>query len=134
MFVFEEVITCSAEAKTQLSQYACNFPPNHKGGLVAKYELRPPGCCICPSTKLVVGLMNSQCYGDNPFSSNLSLLSLEGPKKNETDFIILFYRGVFKKLCLCFFLFVLFFLVRGVGCAPLISRSLSLSLLPPETE
>lgn len=58
MFVFEEVITCSAEAKTQLSQYACNLPPNHKGGLVAKYERRPPGRRICPSTKLVVGLMN----------------------------------------------------------------------------
>lgn len=108
MFVFEEVITCSAEAKTQLSQYACNFPPNHKGGLMAKYELCPLGCRICPSTKLVVGLMNSQCYRDNPFSSNLSLRSLGGPKKNETDFIILFYRGgVFKPLR--FFLFGFFF-------------------------
>uniref|UniRef100_A0A672H721 Zinc finger protein 521 n=1 Tax=Salarias fasciatus TaxID=181472 RepID=A0A672H721_SALFA len=47
--------------KTPLSQYACISPPNHRGGLVAKYELRPRGGRICPSTKLVVGLMNSQC-------------------------------------------------------------------------
>lgn len=61
MLVFEEVITYSAEAKTRASQYACISLPNHRGGLVAKYELRPLGDCICPSTKLVVGLMNSQC-------------------------------------------------------------------------
>lgn len=81
MFVFEEVITYSAEAKTQLSQYACISPPNHRGGLMAKYELCPLGYRICPSTKLVVGLMNSQCSRDNPFSSNLSPRSLEGLKK-----------------------------------------------------
>lgn len=61
MLVFEEVITCSAEAKTQLSQYACISSPNHRGGLMAKYEPAPLGDHICPSTKLVVGLMNSQC-------------------------------------------------------------------------
>lgn len=134
MFVSEEVITCGVEAKTQLSQYACNFPPNHRGGLVAKYELRPRGCRICPSTKLVAGFMNSQCYRDNPFSGNLSLLSLEVPKKNETDFMILFYcGGVFKKLFL--YVFVCLFILFGGGhmrCAPLISRSPS--PLPPETE
>lgn len=61
MLVFEEVITYSAEAKTELSQYACISLPNHRGGLVAKYELCPLGDHICPSTKLVVGLMNLQC-------------------------------------------------------------------------
>lgn len=60
MLIFEEVITCSAETKTQLSQYARISSPNRKGGLVAKYELRPRGAHICPSTKLAVGLMNLQ--------------------------------------------------------------------------
>uniref|UniRef100_A0A8D3C432 Zinc finger protein 521 n=1 Tax=Scophthalmus maximus TaxID=52904 RepID=A0A8D3C432_SCOMX len=49
------------QTELQLSQYACISPPNHRGGLVAKYELCPLGDHICPSTKLVVGLMNSQC-------------------------------------------------------------------------
>lgn len=107
MFVFEEVITCSAEAKTQLSQYACNFPPNHKGGLMAKYELCPLGRRICPSTKLVVGLMNSQCYRDNPFSSNLSLRSLGGPKKMKPTLLYYFTGRCFQATpfvsFLCFF-------------------------------
>lgn len=108
MFVFEEVITCSAEAKTQFSQYACNFPPNHKGGLMAKYELCPLGRRICPSTKLVVGLMNSQCYRDNPFSSNLSLRSLGGPKKMKPTLLYYFTAVVFSSRSVSFF-FVFFF-------------------------
>uniref|UniRef100_A0A8C2WJV9 C2H2-type domain-containing protein n=1 Tax=Cyclopterus lumpus TaxID=8103 RepID=A0A8C2WJV9_CYCLU len=48
------------QTELQLSQYARISPPNHRGGLMAKYELCPPGDRICPSTKLVVGLMNSQ--------------------------------------------------------------------------
>lgn len=52
MFVFEEVITYSAEAKTQLSQYACISPPNHRGGLMAKYELCPLGDSYLPFNKV----------------------------------------------------------------------------------
>lgn len=120
MFVFEEVITCSAEAKTQLSQYACNFPPNHKGGLMAKYELCPLGHRICPSTKLVVGLMNSQCYRDNPFSSNLFPQSLGEAKKMKQTLLYYFTVVVFSSGSVSFW---------GVLCAPLISRSPSIASL-----
>lgn len=120
MFVFEEVITCSAEAKTQLSQYACNFPPNHKGGLMAKYELCPLGDRICPSTKLVVGLMNSQCYRDNPFSSNLFPRSLGEAKKMKQTLLYYFTVVVFSSGSVSFW---------GVLCAPLISRSPSIASL-----
>lgn len=94
MFVFEEVITYSAEAKTQSSQYACISSSNRKGGLVAKDELRPLGGRICPSTKLAVGLMNSQCKEDNPFSSNLFPLSLGNLNKERKKRMILFHCGV----------------------------------------
>lgn len=93
---------------------------------MAKYELCPLGCRICPSTKLVVGLMNSQCYRDNPFSSNLSLRSLGGPKKNETDCIILFYRMVFSSRSASFF-FGFFLAVGGPLCTSHIQISLSIA-------
>ena len=70
MLVFEEVITSNAEKgeekKTHTRRLQSFRPlhhpsPNRRGGPVAKYELRPRRRHICPSTKLVVGLMNSQC-------------------------------------------------------------------------
>lgn len=102
MFVFEEVITYSAEAKTHLSQYACISPPNHRGGLMAKYELCPLGDRICPSTKLVVGLMNLQCQRDNPFSSNLFLWSLENLKKLKQTLLYYFTVVMFSSSSVLF--------------------------------
>lgn len=101
MLVFEEVITYSAEAKTGLSQCACIALPNHRGGLMAKYELRPEGNHICPSTKLVVGLMNSQCYRDNPFSCNLFLRSLENVKKWNRPYYIISLWWCFQAALFC---------------------------------
>lgn len=93
---------------------------------MAKYELCPLGCRICPSTKLVVGLMNSQCYRDNPFSSNLSLRSLGGPKKMKPTLLYYFTAVVFSSRSVSFF-FVFFFGGGGPLCTSHIQISLSIA-------
>lgn len=93
---------------------------------MAKYELCPLGCRICPSTKLVVGLMNSQCYRDNPFSSNLSLRSLGGPKKMKPTVLYYFTTWCFQAApCLSFLGF--FLAVGGPLCTSHIQISLSIA-------